>query len=119
MSSSSPWSGITLQCGNIGNLTSQVQWSTRKEIDKYIPSFDSGRVRVVLTHVKGSDKATYYIKYDDNTMNTVTISSVMILHNEDLYIGGNKTAVKWKGKISSFILYDHVLPNDEIDTFMS
>ena len=117
MSSSSPWSGITVQGDGI--VSSQLQWSTRKETGKYIPSLDSGRVRVVLTHVEGSNKATYYIKYNDDAMNTVTISSVMILHNENLYIGGNKTAAKWKGKISSFILYNYVLPSEEINTFMS
>lgn len=117
MSSSSPWSGITVQSD--GSVNTQLQWSTRKEAGKYIPSLDSGRVRVVLSHVEGSNKAIYYIKYNDDTMDTVTISSVMIPQDENLYIGGNKTNCCWKGEISSFILYDHVLSSEEINTFMS
>lgn len=117
MSSSNPWSGITVQSD--GSVNTQLQWSTRKEAGKYIPSLDSGRVRVVLSHVEGSNKAIYYIKYNDDTMNTVTISSVMIPQDENLYIGGNKTNCCWKGEISSFILYDHVLSSEEINTFMS
>lgn len=119
MEKNSPWWGIKLQ---INNNTGYIQLAGYgNQIN--VLSVDATNFKFVVTHKKGENKAIINIVSSaDGINNTYTTGSSTKSIDATLQLGANDVdttpSAHWKGTIHEFEVYQGVLTDEEINSFL-
>jgi hypothetical protein len=115
--STDPWNGIFLQTNSVGKVLTKWMSVLGESITCNVKGC---RIKAVVTHAKGSGKATYKVKIDDNAVTEIIITEAFTPVVRKFGIGGSNTGGNpWVGTMNSFTIYNTVKDDATISAFLA
>lgn len=116
----SPWAGVSVQrrAASGANATKwKIQWMTQVYYIASPSILSNFALKLVLTHTNGSNVMNIKYVVDSGSAVTQTLTDTFQSVTENLTIG-YAAGDLWEGVINDFILYNHVLTSEEINSFL-
>lgn len=120
---STSWKGVFCGAGN-NNTNYNTQWYGVSSGDTGVNrNTANARLRIAYRHTAGSGKAIIATRYNNNSIINSTPSAAFQSNGDShFFIGGASATTftsNWEGTINRCTLYDTVLSDDEVNTFLA
>ena len=113
----SPWTGISAQTKLGGRM--DFQWGNQRD-QNMVCNPTGCNIKLVLTHKKGSNNATFRIKIDNNSVNSITLEDAFASIERNFAIGGSVSGNHaFIGTMHSFTIYNEVKDDATISAFLA
>ena len=121
MTSSTNWKGIYLGCG-VNDTSILAQWCTSSNATGlWNRNANNKRIRVVYVHTAGSGNAIIYVKVDNGSLTTKTMTASFLSNDGSVCFCNDPgdNAKGWVGTVTEITLLGRVMTSDEITAFMA